>query len=48
VIKVYPPSKFFEKLVNKKNQKCVPSLLQNVHNPFIPSLPKFGKNEKPQ
>ncbi len=45
-IKVYPPSKFFAKLVNKnaiKHQKGVPSP-QNSHNPYIPSLPKFGKN----
>jgi hypothetical protein len=43
---VYPPSKIFAKLVNKnamKQQKVVPSP-QNVHNPYIPSLPKFGKN----
>ncbi len=45
-IKVYPPSEIFAKLVNKnaiKHQKGVPSL-QNFHNPYIPSLPKFGKN----
>jgi hypothetical protein len=45
-IKVYPPSKIFAKLVNKnaiKHQKGVPSP-QNFHNPYIPSLPKFGKN----
>jgi hypothetical protein len=45
-IKVYPPSKIFAKLVNKnaiKHQKVVPSP-QNFHNPYIPSLPKFGKN----
>jgi hypothetical protein len=45
-IKVYPPSKFFAKLVNKnaiKNQKGVTSP-QNFHNPYIPSLPKFCKN----
>ncbi len=45
-IKVYPPSKIFAKLVNKnaiKHQKGVPSL-QNFYNPYIPSLPKFGKN----
>jgi hypothetical protein len=45
-IKVYPPSKIFAKLVNKiaiKYQKGVPSS-QNFHNPYIPSLPKFGKN----
>jgi hypothetical protein len=45
-IKVYPPSKFFAKLVNKnaiKHQKGVPSP-KNFHNPYIPSLPKFGKN----
>ena len=43
-IKVYPPSKFYAKLVNKnaiKHQKGVP---KNFHNPYIPSLPKFGKN----
>jgi hypothetical protein len=45
-IKVYPPSNFFAKLVNKnaiKHQKVVPSP-PNFHNPYIPSLPKFGKN----
>jgi hypothetical protein len=45
-IKVYPPSEIFAKLVNKnaiKHQKGVPSP-QNFHNPYIPSLPKFGKN----
>jgi hypothetical protein len=45
-IKVYPPSKFLAKLVNKnaiKHQKGVPSP-KNFHNPYIPSLPKFGKN----
>jgi hypothetical protein len=45
-IKVYPPSKMFAKLVNKnpiKHQKGVPSP-QKFHNPYIPSLPKFGKN----
>jgi hypothetical protein len=45
-IKVYPPSKIFAKLVNKnalKHQKGVPSP-QNFHNPYIPSLPKSGKN----
>jgi hypothetical protein len=45
-IKVYLPSKFFAKLVNKnaiKHQKGVPSP-KNFHNPYIPSLPKFGKN----
>jgi hypothetical protein len=45
-IKVYPPSKIFAKLVNKnaiKHQKGVPSP-QNFHNPYVPSLPKFGKN----
>jgi hypothetical protein len=44
-IKVYPPSKMFSKLVNKnaiKHQKGVPSP-KNFHNPYIPSLPKFGK-----
>jgi hypothetical protein len=44
-IKVYPPSKIFAKLVNKnaiKHQKVVP-FPQNFHNPYIPSLPKFGK-----
>jgi hypothetical protein len=43
---VHPPSKIFAKLVNKnarKQQKGVPSP-KNVHNPYIPSLPKFGKN----
>jgi hypothetical protein len=46
---VYPPSKIFAKLVNKnaikiiKHQKGVPSP-KNFHNPYIPSLPKFGKN----
>jgi hypothetical protein len=43
---VYPPSKIFAKLVNKnaiKHQNGVPSP-QNFHNPYIPSLPKFGKN----
>jgi hypothetical protein len=36
----------FSKHVNKKaikHQKGVPSP-QNFHNPYIPSLPKFGKN----
>ena len=45
-IKVYPPSKIFAKLVNKnaiKHQKGVPSH-QNLNNPYIPSLPKFGKH----
>ncbi len=45
-IKVYPPSKIFAKLVNKnaiKHQKGVRSP-KNLHNPYIPSLPKFGKN----
>jgi hypothetical protein len=44
--KVYPPSEFFAKLINKnaiKHQKGVPTP-QNFHNPYIPSLPKFGKN----
>jgi hypothetical protein len=43
---VYPPSKIFAKLVNKnaiKHQKVVPSP-KNFHNPYIHSLPKFGKN----
>jgi hypothetical protein len=43
---VYPPSKLFAKLVNKnaiKHQKVVSSP-KNFHNPYIPSLPKFGKN----
>jgi hypothetical protein len=45
-IKVYPSSKIFAKLVNKnaiKHQKVAPSP-QNFHNPYIPSLSKFGKN----
>ncbi len=45
-IKVYPPSKIFARLVNKnaiKHQKVVPSP-KNLKNPYIPSLPKFGKN----
>ena len=45
-IKVYPPFKFFAKLVDKnaiKHQKGVPSP-KNFHNPSIPSLPKSGKN----
>ncbi len=45
-IKVYPPSKILAKLVNKnaiKHQKDVPSP-KNFYNPYIPSLPKFGKN----
>jgi hypothetical protein len=45
-IKVYPPSKIFAKLVNKnaiKHQKGAPSP-KNFHNPYIPSVPKFGKN----
>ena len=45
-IKVYPPSEIIAKLVNKnaiKHQKGVPS--QKIfYNPYIPSLPKFGKN----
>ncbi len=43
---VYPPSKIFAKLVNKnaiKHQKGVPSP-KIFYNPYIPSLPKFGKN----
>ncbi len=49
-IKVYPPSKFFAKLVNKnaikvKHEKGVPSP-KKFHNLDIPSLPKFGKNLK--
>jgi hypothetical protein len=43
---VYPPSKFFAKLVNKnaiKHQKGVP-FPKKFYNPCIPSLPKFGKN----
>jgi hypothetical protein len=44
---VYPPSKIFAKLVYNKNaikhQKVAPSP-QNFHNPYIPSLSKFGKN----
>jgi hypothetical protein len=43
---MYPPSKIFAKLVNKnaiKHQKGVPSP-KNFHNPYIPSLAKFGKN----
>ena len=46
VITVYPPSTIFAKLVNKKaikHQKVVP-YPQNFHNPYIPSVPKFGKN----
>jgi hypothetical protein len=45
-IKVYPSSKTFSKLVNKnaiKHQKGVPSP-KNFYNPYLPSLPKFGKN----
>ncbi len=45
-IKVYPPYKIFAKFVNKnatKHQKDV-SFPQNFHNPYIPSLLKFGKN----
>jgi hypothetical protein len=45
-IKVYPPSEIFAKFVNKyaiKRQKSVPSQ-KNFYNPYIPSLPKFGKN----
>ncbi len=45
-IKVYPPSEIYAKLVNKnaiKHQKGVPSP-KNFYNPYIPSLPKFGKN----
>jgi hypothetical protein len=44
-IKVYPPSKFFAKLVNKnaiKHQKGVPSP-QNFHSPYIPSLQNLAK-----
>jgi hypothetical protein len=43
---VNPLSKIFEKLVNKnaiKNQKDAPSP-KYFYNPYIPSLPKFGKN----
>jgi hypothetical protein len=43
---VSPLSEIFAKLVNKnaiKQQKGVPSP-KNEHNPYIPSLPKFGKN----
>jgi hypothetical protein len=42
---VYPTSKFFAKLVNKNAKtpkRC--TLPQNFHNPYILSLPKFGKN----
>jgi hypothetical protein len=45
-IKVYPPPKFFAKLVDKnaiKQQKGVP-FPKKFYNPCIPSLPKFGKN----
>jgi hypothetical protein len=45
-IKLYPPSKIFAKIVIKnaiKHQKGVPSP-KNFHNPYIPFLPKFGKN----
>ncbi len=45
-IKVYPPSKIFVQLVIKnaiKHQKGLPSP-QNFHNPYVPSLPKVGKN----
>ncbi len=45
-IKVYPPSNIYAKLDKKnaiKHQKGVPSS-KNFHNPYIPSLPKFGKN----
>jgi hypothetical protein len=44
--KSVPSLQNFEKLVNKnaiKHQKAVPSP-KNFHNPYIPSLPKFGKN----
>jgi hypothetical protein len=40
------PPNFFAKLVNKnaiKHQKGVSSP-KKIHNPYIPSLPKFGKN----
>jgi hypothetical protein len=45
-IKVYPSYKIFAKFVNKnaiKHQKGV-SFPQIFHNPYIPSLLKFGKN----
>jgi hypothetical protein len=45
-IKVYPPSKIFAILVKKnaiKHQKGVPST-KNFHSPYIPFLPKLGKN----
>ncbi len=44
--KSVPSLQNFCKLVNKnaiKHQKGVPSP-KNFHNPYIPSLPKFGKN----
>jgi hypothetical protein len=44
-IKVDPPSKIFAKLVNKsaiKPQKC--TLHPKLSNPYIPSLPKLGKD----
>jgi hypothetical protein len=44
--KSVPSLQNFAKLVNKnaiKHQKVVPST-QNFHNPYIPSLPKFGNN----
>jgi hypothetical protein len=43
---VYSPSEMFAKLAYKnaiKHQKSVP-YPPNFHNPYIPSLPKFGKN----
>jgi hypothetical protein len=43
---VHPPSKIFAKLVNKnaiKHQKGVISK-KKFYNPYIASLPKFGKN----
>jgi hypothetical protein len=43
---VYPPSKIFAKLVSKnaiKHQKGVP-FPKKINSPYIPSLPKFGKN----
>jgi hypothetical protein len=48
-IKEDPPSKIFTKLVNKhaiELEKGVPSQ-KNVHNPYMASTKKFGKNLPP-
>jgi hypothetical protein len=45
-IKVDPPPKIFAKFINKNAIKTPKGVHtpKNLHNPCIPSLPKFGKN----